>query len=87
MPWPRHPLSRRPWFGPKRLVGWGWSPSSWQGWFVTGLFVAAVALAAAAYPHHRWAIVLLVVVYLLVVVLTGDPPGSPGSSRRPRDGL
>ncbi len=31
------------WFGPKRL-GWGYSPRTWEGWAVIGLFVAACIL-------------------------------------------
>lgn len=34
-----------PWFGRKR-IGWGWGPRTWQGWAVSGTFVAAVAALA-----------------------------------------
>jgi len=30
-----------PWFRKKR-IGFGFTPTSWQGWLVTALFVAAV---------------------------------------------
>jgi hypothetical protein len=33
---------RKGWFGPSPL-GWGVSASSWQGWVVTVVFIAAVA--------------------------------------------
>lgn len=33
--------NRRPWFGPKR-IGWGFRPTSWQGWVVVALVVVAV---------------------------------------------
>ncbi|WP_344781822.1 hypothetical protein [Microbacterium kribbense] len=29
-----------PWFR-RRSVGFGWSPRTWQGWAIVGLFVAA----------------------------------------------
>lgn len=29
----------RLWFGPKRF-GWGYSPRTWEGWAIVGLFVA-----------------------------------------------
>ena len=32
------------WFGPK-TIGWGISPSSWQGWVVTIVFLALFAAA------------------------------------------
>ena len=28
-------LTKKAWFGPKRYVGWGWTPTRWQGWLVT----------------------------------------------------
>jgi hypothetical protein len=33
------------WFRPK-TIGYGASPSSWEGWAITGVYVAAVAIAA-----------------------------------------
>jgi len=38
-------VSRRPWFGPKR-IGWGIRPQTWQGWLVTALLVVVVAVVA-----------------------------------------
>ena len=38
-------MSRRPWFGPKR-IGWGIRPQTWQGWLVTALLVVVVAVVA-----------------------------------------
>jgi hypothetical protein len=32
------------WFGPK-LIGWGVSPRSWEGWVVTVIFLAGLAVA------------------------------------------
>ena len=37
----------RPWFGPKRY-GMGLSPTTWQGWLATLIFIGLIALAAAA---------------------------------------
>jgi len=79
--WPRRRLTRSPWFGPKRYVGWGWRPCSWQGWLVTVAFLAGVV--AAGVTLHLWWTVPLVVAYLVVVVLTGDPPGPPRRDRTP----
>ena len=34
---------KKPWFGPKR-VGWGLRPTSWQGWVLLLVVVAAFVL-------------------------------------------
>jgi hypothetical protein len=71
------------WFGPKR-IGWGASPRSWQGWFVTAVYLVAMLLTTFL---ARWCAVrfgvpvrtLLVVavpveiaIFLLVVWATYD---------------
>ena len=73
-------VTRTAWFGPKRVVGWGWSPRSWQGWAVTAAFVVAILLLAAA-PHRPWVGALLLAAFLVVAAVTGDPPGPARSSR------
>ncbi|MHB1491864.1 MAG: hypothetical protein ACYCTH_15405 [Cellulomonas sp.] len=42
---PPRPTGRnsRPWFRPNRS-GAGWHPSSWQGWLVLGVGVAAIVV-------------------------------------------
>ena len=35
-------LTSRPWFVARRRFGWGWQPSTWQGWLVTAVYLAAV---------------------------------------------
>ncbi|MBN9587570.1 MAG: hypothetical protein J0G99_01055 [Alphaproteobacteria bacterium] len=44
---------RRGWFGPK-LVGWGPSPRSWQGWLATALFVVALVGGNVLLRHTGW---------------------------------
>ena len=39
---------KRGWFGP-RIVGWGASPASWEGWLITGVMVLALAGAGIAF--------------------------------------
>jgi hypothetical protein len=71
------------WFGPKRHVGWGWTPTSWQGWAFTAVWtvvVVAVTALLAAGGHVAamivfWLFALLV--FFGVTLLTGDPPGGP----------
>jgi hypothetical protein len=63
-----------PWFRPKRF-GLGLTPSSWQGWLVTGTYVAVLILlgftVAASQPWVFWTLFgLATVAYLLVAFLT-----------------
>ena len=69
---------QRYWFKAKRY-GWGWSPSTWEGWLVT---VGYVAIVAAPYLVGRRVGVPLGLVGLLVgtplvlwlCVTRGEPP-------------
>ena len=66
-------IFKRGWFGPK-LVGWGASPASWEGWAATGAFVVAMGLTGALLdePWVWLGMAVSVVIYLAVVVLTYD---------------
>jgi len=73
-------VTRTAWFGPKRLIGWGWSPVTWQGWLLTAAAVAVAGVSAVRWPRASPVPAIVVVVaYLLAVLLTGDPPGGPRS--------
>ncbi len=72
-------VTKKPWFGPKQHLGWGWRVASWEGRLTSAVFLALM-VAAALTLHASARVVALVVllsVYLVVVVLTGDPPGGP----------
>ena len=69
-------VTKKPWFGPKRHVGWGWSIISGEGRAVTALFVALMLVASTVW-HSPVAVLVLIVLYIVVVALTGDPPGPP----------
>jgi len=65
---------KRGWFGPK-LIGWGVSPASWQGWAATGVLILAMAITANLLRETNWVWLPMVaefVVYLVVVVRTYD---------------
>jgi hypothetical protein len=52
------------WFGPKQITGWGWTPTSWQGWALTfawTVVVVAVSLVLAM-AHHLMAMIAFEVV-------------------------
>jgi hypothetical protein len=67
-------VAGRPWFGPRRY-GWGLTPTSWQGWVVTGAYVAAVFVLAITLstpqPWTFWTLLALATVaYFLVANMT-----------------
>jgi hypothetical protein len=71
-------VTKKAWFGPKGLVGWGWNIVSWEGGLVTFLFLGLmVAYAVMLQGGSRIPVVVFLVLYLVVIVLTGDPPGPP----------
>jgi hypothetical protein len=70
-------LVEKPWFGPRKLPGWGWSPTSWQGWAVVAVFLVAVAACAVLLPSTAAKVIAEVVLIALLVAvcaLTGTRP-------------
>lgn len=62
------------WFGRKR-VGWGLRPTSWQGWLLTVVFIAALmTLGATLAASQPWifatAVVIATGLFVLVAFLT-----------------
>jgi hypothetical protein len=71
-------ITRHPWFGTKKYIGWGWRPISWEGWAVTILWLASVFAAhllMGATPAFTAVAIGLVVLLLVICWLTGLPPG------------
>jgi hypothetical protein len=66
----------RPWFGPKRF-GWGLTPVSWEGWALTGAYIALiVTLGSLLAPGQPWLFgaifAVVTALYLLAAFLTRD---------------
>ena len=67
------------WFKRKRF-GWGWYPSTWEGWLVTGGYLVLVLLIAsmAKRTYHAWTILLpvlfLTVILIAVAYYKGETP-------------
>ncbi len=66
------------WFKAKRY-GWGWTPSTWQGWIILSLFALVigyqVAVLMKAYSLTRLIMVFVTVVLLLIICyLKGEKP-------------
>ena len=73
-------LTEKPWFGPKRYLGWGWSISSWQGGIVTVSFWMLL-IANFIVFHHSFTgyagALSLIGLLIGVILVTGDGPGGP----------
>jgi len=72
------------WFRAKNY-GWGWYPSSWQGWLVLAIFIVYVSWAAFDLDAHQHSVSdllinllprvgLAVIVLLLICWKTGEKP-------------
>jgi len=67
------------WFPAKRY-GWGWgSPTTWQGWVILLVWLAAIAAGSLFFmPHHLFGFLafLLVMTILLLAICyaKGEPP-------------
>jgi hypothetical protein len=78
-------MNKKLWFRAK-TYGWGWTPCSWEGWLITGLFVFFeywnfVRLDAVSYSSSdtlRPFIIqtlLAVAAFLVVAYWRGEKPG------------
>jgi integral membrane sensor domain MASE1 len=69
---------KQPWFR-KRRFGWGLSPSSWQGWTGTAIYLVLVVLfASAAVKNPAGSIIGVVigtVLFIIFALATGERPG------------
>ena len=67
------------WFGRKKY-GWGWTPCSKEGWFVTLVFIALVMLSArylleeGKVSFFYESLIILIAVFLLIAYKTGERP-------------
>jgi hypothetical protein len=70
-------VTSKPWFGPKRSLGWGWTPVHWEGWLVIGAFIVLLLVSVVELHGAISVIAVTVLVFALLAVclLTGDPPG------------
>jgi hypothetical protein len=74
-------LTKKPWFGPKRLFGWGWSPCSWEGYLMMMAYIILAILIVNHFHEPTAAIesvAVLAVIFLVAIALTSDKPGGPG---------
>lgn len=79
-------VTSKPWFGPKRDLGWGWRVVSWEGRLASAVFI--LLMVGSAMVGGSWRPLLmavLLVLFLVIVLLTGDPPGGPSAAPGPQD--
>ncbi|MEZ4103999.1 MAG: hypothetical protein R3B60_01800 [Candidatus Paceibacterota bacterium] len=57
------------WFK-RKVYGWGWTPATWQGWAVTGVFVILVILFALTIDENSSGKELVFTLFLPVTLLT-----------------
>jgi hypothetical protein len=62
------------WFKAKKY-GWGWTPSSWQGWTILIVFIIIETLLALNMNIFFPGTIVLVVLLILVCMKTGEKPG------------
>lgn len=64
-------ITKKPWFK-RKTYGWGWTPSTWQGWAVLALYLfgAVKGFVSVFAPGF----LLLTAALIAVCYLTGEKP-------------
>ncbi len=71
------PITKKPWFGPRKL-GWGFSPITWEGRVsMAVLFVVVLCLGAkkSTDPYLAFYVIGIVTLFTIFCFLTGSKPG------------
>ena len=71
-------LTKKSWFGPKRYVGWGLAPRSWEGWTVSLVFITLILLGLLLFKTvimKEVSTTVLAVSFIIIAFITGDKPG------------
>jgi len=55
------------WFK-RKLYGWGWTPSSWEGWLFTLAWIIVFIYSVQKINDHEW-LKNLVVVFIMIAFL------------------
>ena len=67
------------WFK-RKIYGWGWYPCTWEGWFVTGFFIAFLIVIAGTLPkngkitEYFIALILSVLALIFICYKKGEKP-------------
>lgn len=61
--------SNKYWFKAK-LYGWGWTPSTWQGWVITGVYIILAIIISSAVNDSTPERDIILKVVLPMILLT-----------------
>lgn len=64
------------WFK-RKLYGWGWTPATKEGWFLTAFFIFSILYIIQTTLEARQAIVevaVVMILFLFIVYLKGEKP-------------
>lgn len=67
-------ITKEPWFG-KRRLGWGFTPTTWQGWVLTLILILILLLDSMYfYKTILFGIILIVAIicYIVVALITSE---------------
>lgn len=74
-------ITNKPWFGPKKYIGWGWRITSWQGFVILMVFIGFL-ISDLVYSRRGFmgivGAILISIAFVYVALITGGPPGGPG---------
>ena len=73
-------LTKKAWFGPRKYFGWGWTPTSWEGWVTILVYIVTVVWTLDTFPESSisiYVVIILTAILLLIAFLTGDKRGGP----------
>lgn len=80
------------WFK-RKLYGWGWAPARWQGWAITGVYLALVFVAAFSSSlsvlnlteeQLLLSLIVLTIIFLIIAWRTGEPPKWQWGNKNPK---
>ncbi|MAG52801.1 MAG: hypothetical protein CMH62_02460 [Nanoarchaeota archaeon] len=67
------------WFKRKKY-GWGWAPSSWEGWLLTLIFIILVVFISRYFlekgqtENFIGSLIVLIALFILIAYKTGESP-------------
>ena len=78
-------MKKNYWFRAKKY-GWGWSPATWQGWLIIGVYIFLVLFDFNRIDTHSHSAsdtllnfipetFILTIILIVICYLTGEKPG------------
>lgn len=73
-------VGHKVWFRPRGWGGWGWSPASWEGWVVIGVYMVLVLGVSGTLRNESVVLgvsAIATAVLLMLATAKGTTPGGP----------